>query len=92
MLGNMFEWCWGFNSRSREGATPQSNLYSTSKPVSIHAPVRERLEPSTPQVKGGVSIHAPVRERRLFLFPVYRIHRVSIHAPVRERQWYGYKS
>ena len=54
--------------------------------VSIHAPVRERQEPTEIITPVDVSIHAPVRERHnyaSFYLPV----QVSIHAPVRERRY-----
>ena len=54
-----------FNSRSRKGATPYRR-YGKAKPiVSIHAPVRERLDGDVVLFDANpVSIHAPVRERR----------------------------
>ena len=56
------------------------------KTVSIHAPVRERLDTlSFPSKIRFVSIHAPVRERPDMLDYLNQT-KVSIHAPVRERR------
>ena len=54
--------------------------------VSIHAPVKVRLEydPKT-QTLSGVSIHAPVKVR-LFLSEDSYLREVSIHAPVKVRR------
>ena len=53
--------------------------------VSIHAPVKERLDIMQNEKTVCVSIHAPVKER---LYPSGRCRffmSVSIHAPVKER-------
>ena len=53
-----------FNSRSREGATDYRIRFVRRIKVSIHAPVRERLNIySAVGCCHKVSIHAPVRER-----------------------------
>ena len=54
----------GFNSRSREGATQDLGVANRQLAVSIHAPVRERLDQLRQlAIAQAVSIHAPVRER-----------------------------
>ena len=53
-----------FNSRSREGATDWQHTLAIPQLISIHAPVRERLEEGVGAFEAGfISIHAPVRER-----------------------------
>ena len=76
---------FGFNSRSREGATTSVVFDLTVPSVSIHAPVRERLARKSRERLWPVSIHAPVRERLQDLGVANRQLAVSIHAPVRER-------
>ena len=75
----------GFNSRTREGATLSFEGLSDSLQVSIHAPVRVRLEGAKKLfMQVVVSIHAPVRVRLIAEFAKALI-TVSIHAPVRVR-------
>ena len=55
---------YGFNSRSRKGASMIEMGELMELGVSIHAPVRERPLPFTVFISPWVSIHAPVRERQ----------------------------
>ena len=80
-----------FNSRTREGATCQLFSSDLSKPVSIHAPVRVRLD----KIKNWNNKHsfnsrtregATQKDLQKQIFQ-----RVSIHAPVRVRQHRGYE-
>jgi len=57
---------FGFNSRSRKGATSNEVHRLNREVVSIHAPVRERQNELCSDFRyRKVSIHAPVRERRI---------------------------
>ena len=75
-----------FNPRSLAGATALlwRKLYAST--ISIHAPLRERPQPSlADQTFAEISIHAPLRERLRLMLVVVLGTQISIHAPLRER-------
>ena len=54
-----------FNPRSLTGATEFADLPSAVRAISIHAPLRERLQyGDTTLLPDYISIHAPLRERQ----------------------------
>ena len=75
-----------FNSRSREGATILPTLSDSFIRISIHAPVRERLD--SPQFTSKLTQDFNSRSREGATDRGYRLSeafQISIHAPVRER-------
>ena len=76
-----------FNPRSLAGATDRSHVYKTTFNISIHAPLRERPQPSlADQTYAEISIHAPLRERLNGFRHTAAAATISIHAPLRERR------